>query len=109
MRRWVLVRRSGRMPVGDGVEAPAAPISTKDVSKEQIDLVSKAMKGMKPEQAAAIIARLDRTLGSEVLRRMRPADAGLVMAQLKPEVAADLATIIATRKPLGDDGKEVKR
>jgi len=59
---------------------------------------------MKPEQAAAIMAHLDRSLAAEILRRMRPADAGLVLAQLKPELAANLATTIAVRRPMVDDG-----
>ena len=82
---------------------PSAPISAstlREAASEQIDTVSKAMKGMKPEQASAVVARLDRRLAAEVLRRMRPADAGAVMGLLKPELAAELATEIATRKPL---------
>jgi len=80
--------------------AAAAATAAKDMAREQLDSVSKAMKGMKPEQASAVVARLDRRLAAEVLRRMRPADAGAVMGLLKPELAAELATEIATRKPL---------
>jgi flagellar motility protein MotE (MotC chaperone) len=101
---------SGGMPVGDPLAegGPAAPpLSEKDLQKEQLDSVSKALKGMKPEQAAAIVARLDRLLAAEILRRMRPADAGAVMGQLKPEVAAELATTIATKKP-GSPAREGK-
>jgi flagellar motility protein MotE (MotC chaperone) len=96
----------GAMPVGDPVAegGGGAPLAEKDLQKEQLDAVSKALKGMKPEQAAAIVARMDRLLAAELLRRMKPADAGAVMGQLKPEVAADLATVIATRK----QGKENK-
>jgi len=79
--------------------AAAAATAAKDMAREQLDSVSKAMKGMKPEQASAVLARLDRRLAAEVLRRMRPADAGAVMGFLKPELAAELATEIATRKP----------
>ena len=78
-------------------EAAAAP--AKDTAREQLDSVSKALKGMKPEQAAAVLSLLDRSLAAQVLRNMRPADAGAVMGFLKPEQAADLATEIATRKP----------
>jgi len=55
-------------------EAAAAP--AKDTAREQLDSVSKALKGMKPEQAAAVLSLLDRRLAAQVLRNMRPADAG---------------------------------
>jgi flagellar motility protein MotE (MotC chaperone) len=104
----------GRMPIGDPmmepVASPGGPAASKEAMKEQILTVSKAMKGMKPEQAAAIISRLDRVLASEILRRMKPADAGAVMASVKPELAAELATAIATRKSMVDgDSKAVKK
>jgi flagellar motility protein MotE (MotC chaperone) len=88
-----------RTPATENPVAAAAATAAKDMAREQLDSVSKTMKGMKPEQASAVISRLDRRLAAEVLRRMRPADAGAVMGFLKPELAAELATEIATRKP----------
>jgi flagellar motility protein MotE (MotC chaperone) len=79
--------------------AAAAAAAARDAAREQLDNVSKTLKGMKPEQAAAVVSLLDHRLAGEVLRRMRPADAGALMGYLKPEVAAGLATEIATRKP----------
>lgn len=79
------------------IAADAAAV--KDAEREQVESVSKAMKGMKPEQAAAVVTRLDHRLASEILRRMRPADAGAVLGYLRPELAAELATEIATRRP----------
>jgi hypothetical protein len=102
----------GRMPIGDPmnpVASPGGPAASKEAMKEQILTVSKAMKGMKPEQAAAIISRLDRVLASEILRRMKPADAGAVMASVKPELAAELATAIATRQSMVEESKAVKK
>jgi flagellar motility protein MotE (MotC chaperone) len=105
----------GRMPIGDGMEtatgSAAGGAASREAMKEQIMTVSKAMQGMKPEQAAAIIARMDRNLASEILRRMKAADAGAVMASIKPELAADLATTIATRKSMvdGDSKKDGKK
>jgi flagellar motility protein MotE (MotC chaperone) len=91
----------GGMPIGDGMLPVAVPAATlREASSEQIDSVSKAMKGMKPEQAAALIARLDRGLAAEILRRMKSVDAGAVLGLLKPELAAELATQIAIRKPM---------
>jgi len=81
---------------GAGRLAPAPPAGT---PRGQIDVVSKAMAGMKPEQAAAILTRLDRALAADVLRRMKASDAGAAMGQLRPEVAAEIATEIAVRLP----------
>ena len=105
-RLEALIKQSGPADGGAGSppsesspapEAAAAP--AKDTAREQLDSVSKALKGMKPEQAAAVLSLLDRRLAAQVLRNMRPADAGAVMGFLKPEQAAALATEIATRKP----------
>jgi flagellar motility protein MotE (MotC chaperone) len=99
---------SGGMPIGDGLATPAtvSPTALREAPTEQIDSVSKAMKGMKPEQAAAMVARLDRGLAAEIMRRMKPADAGGILGLLKPEMAAELATQIATRKSIyGKDKK----
>ena len=86
-------------PAESDPAAAAAAAAAKEAAREQLDSVSKALKGMKPEQAAAVVSLLDHRLAGEVLRRMRPADAGALMGYLKPEVAAGLATEIATRKP----------
>lgn len=88
---------------------PTSPIpaaTLREAASEQIDTVSKAMKGMKPEQAAALLGRLDRGLAAEILRRMKSSDAGAILGLLKPDLAADLATEIAIRKPMyGKDKK----
>jgi len=92
----------GGMAIGEPLLPTAAiPAATlREAAGEQIDSVSRALKGMKPEQAAALIGRLDRGLAAEILRRMKSADAGAVLGLLKPDLAAELATEIATRKPM---------
>jgi flagellar motility protein MotE (MotC chaperone) len=91
----------GGMPLGDNTQsAQSIPAALREAPSEQIDSVSKAMKGMKPEQAAAMVARLDRGLAAEILRRMKAIDAGAILGLLKPELAAELATEIAIRKPM---------
>ena len=72
----------------------------------QVEVVSKAMKNMKPEQAAGILAHLERGLAAEVLQRMRPADAGAILGFLKPEVGALLAAEIVSRPPVGARSKD---
>jgi hypothetical protein len=92
---------SGGMAMGEPLlpTAPIAASALREAASEQIDSVSKAVKGMKPEQAAALVARLDRGLAAEILRRMKASDAGAILGLLKPDLAAELATEIATRKP----------
>jgi flagellar motility protein MotE (MotC chaperone) len=70
-----------------------------------LDLLAKAMRGMKPEQAAPIVSRIEKKLAADILQRMPAADAGKVMAALKPETAAELTAEIAARGPRA----EVKR
>ena len=89
----------GNSPSEGDPAAAAAAAAARDAAREQLDSVSKTLKGMKPEQAAALVSLLEHHLAAEVLHRMRPADAGALMGYLKPEVAAALATEIATRKP----------
>jgi flagellar motility protein MotE (MotC chaperone) len=88
----------GSMPVGDPMAPVSRPASAPGAAN-QVEVVSRAMKGMKPEQAAAIIGHLNRSLAADVLQRMRPADAGLILGFLKPELGAALATEIASREP----------
>jgi flagellar motility protein MotE (MotC chaperone) len=77
---------------GDGGE-PAKKVPS------PLDNLAKAIRGMKPEQAAPIISRVDRKLAADVLLRMPGADAGKVLGVCKPEVAAELAAEIASRAP----------
>jgi flagellar motility protein MotE (MotC chaperone) len=76
---------------GDGEPGKKVPTS--------LDNLAKAIRGMKPEQAAPIISRVDRKLAADVLLRMPGGDAGKVMGVCKPEVAAELAAEIASRTP----------
>ena len=57
--------------------------------------LAKTLKGMKPDQAAALVARLDRPLAIDLLRRMRPGDAAVVLEKVKPELAAELFSMMA--------------
>jgi flagellar motility protein MotE (MotC chaperone) len=113
-RLEALLKSAGSCGGGSGMSMgdpllPTTPISAatlREAASEQIDTVSKAMKGMKPEQAGALVARLDRGLAAEILRRMKSTDAGAILGLLKPDLAADLATEIAIRKPMyGKDKK----
>jgi flagellar motility protein MotE (MotC chaperone) len=96
------------MPVGDPL-APSAyfrPAPPPPTFAVQVEVVSKAIKSMKPEQAAGVIGHLERSLAAEVLQRMRAADAGAILGFLKPEVAAALASEIVRSPPVGSKGSD---
>ena len=90
--------RGGESATADA-PAPAAPGAPQPPQKNPLDVLAKALRGIKPEQAGPIVARLDKGLAATVLLKMPPADAGKIMGALKPEVAAELATQIAMRAP----------
>src|SRR6185295_16959462 len=80
---------------GGAAGAPGA----KPAGKNPLDMLAKALRGIKPEQAGPIVTRLDRRLAATVLLRMPPIDAGKIMGAMKPDAAAELATQIALRVP----------
>jgi len=80
---------------GGGPAAPGAP--GQPPQKNPLDVLAKALRGIKPDQAAPIVARIDRRLAATVLLKMPPVDAGKIMGALKPDVAAEIATEIAMR------------
>jgi flagellar motility protein MotE (MotC chaperone) len=75
----------------------------------QIDLVSRALRGMPAQQAAAIVAHLERNLAVEVLMRLRPPEAGAILGLVKPELAAALATDIARKPPPPESARTRRR
>jgi flagellar motility protein MotE (MotC chaperone)/uncharacterized low-complexity protein len=78
-------------------------------AKNPLDILAKALRGIKPEQAAPIVSRLDKRLAATVLQRMPPVDAGKIMGAMKPDTAAELATQIAMRTPGADARGEGKK
>jgi flagellar motility protein MotE (MotC chaperone) len=82
----------------------AAAVPGGKPAKNPLDVLAKALRGIKPEQAAPIVTRLERRLAATVLQRMPPVDAGKIMGAMKPETAAELATQIAMR-PLPAEAK----
>jgi flagellar motility protein MotE (MotC chaperone) len=96
-------RLEGLLAQSPGGPAPAHAPLTGAVAQNQLETLAKAVKGMKPEAAAALMQRTDPKLAAQLLQRMKPADAGAVMNHLKPDQAADLlaqmATLPAPRKP----------
>jgi flagellar motility protein MotE (MotC chaperone) len=94
---------------GTAAGGPAAGAAGGKPAKNPLDILAKALRGIKPEQAAPIVSRLDKRLAATVLQRMPPVDAGKIMGAMKPDTAAELATQIAMRVP-GSDGKvEVRK
>ena len=98
----LLAARDAAAQVSQGSAAAAAAGDGGDAPKKTptpLDNLAKAIRGMKPEQAAPIISRVDRKLAADVLLRMPGGDAGKVLGVCKPEVAAEIAAEIASRTP----------
>jgi len=96
--------RGGESGQADAPAAPAPGAPGQPPQKNPLDVLAKALRGIKPEQAGPIVARLDKGLAATVLLKMPPVDAGKIMGALKPEVAAELATQIAMRAPSPQPG-----
>jgi hypothetical protein len=104
-------RLEAMLIAGDGAaeatSAGAGPASggAKPAPKNPLDILAKALRGIKPSEAAPIVSRLDKRLAANVLQRMPPADAGKIMGAMKPDTAAELATQIAMRQLSGEAKK----
>ena len=68
----------------------------------RIKSLSKAVRNMKPKEAASLFRHLDRDIAVELLRRMPARQAGAVLSALKPVLAAQLATDLATDPNTGE-------
>jgi flagellar motility protein MotE (MotC chaperone) len=62
-----------------------------------LEALAKTVKGMKADQAAALLARLDRPLAAAILDRMRPGDAAVVLDKMEPGTGAELFALLARR------------
>lgn len=62
----------------------------------------KTYESMKPEDAARIFNRLERTILVDVASRMKPAKIGAIMAAMEPARAQDLTVLLAKRFKLSE-------
>jgi flagellar motility protein MotE (MotC chaperone) len=74
-----------------GAAAPApSPV------KPAHEALARTLKGMRPERAADVVARLEPSLAVSLLRKAKPGDVAAILEKLKPEAAADLVARLAT-------------
>jgi len=78
------------------LEALAGTATSSAVPPETL---AKTLKVMKPEQAAAVLAKLDRPLAVNLLRHMKPAETGAVLDHMNTERAAELFRSMAANQP----------
>lgn len=78
-------------------EKAAAEAAQGNPGPTPLEVLAKAMRGMKAAQAAAIAERLPVALAADVFERMPARDAGKVMGLMNPDAAAVLAGEIAAR------------
>jgi flagellar motility protein MotE (MotC chaperone) len=82
---------------GAGGGAAAGPsVATAEQAASAVpfhpEVVVKALRGLKAEQAALVMKKLRHSLAAQVLGRMRSADAAAVVGKLEPAEAAELLT-----------------
>jgi flagellar motility protein MotE (MotC chaperone) len=77
---------------GSRVAAPTTGAGAAKKPPAPVAKLTGMVGSMKPEQAAALLARLERNLAVQVLRTLSPSQAGAVLARLPVEISADLAT-----------------
>ncbi len=80
---------------GDAARDAKPSVASTATSPEAL---AKTVKGMKSDQAAILVQKLDRGLAVEVLRRMRPADTAAILEKLKPDTAAELFSAMAAAR-----------
>ena len=106
-RLQMLVASAAAGSPGSAQESAARPARRATDASEpdsaRLESLANAVRGMKPEQAAAMMTRLPRPLAASLLVRLRPRDAGLVLDKLPAEVAAELIGKAAAL-PAEDEG-----
>jgi flagellar motility protein MotE (MotC chaperone) len=89
-------RLEAMLPHSGAAAAPVKPAGPVPANPgAQLKPLAKALKGMKPEQAAAVLTRLERPLAAQLLRELKPNEAAVVLEKLKPELAAELVSTLA--------------
>lgn len=68
-----------------------------EMEEAQIAGLVKTYESMKPEDAARIFNRLERSIMVDVASRMKPAKIGAVLAAMEPARAQDLTVLLARR------------
>ena len=63
-----------------------------------LEALAKTLKAMKPDQAALLLAKVDRPLAVELLRRMKAADAAAVLDKMETGTGAALVAQLAHRE-----------
>jgi flagellar motility protein MotE (MotC chaperone) len=87
-------------PVTAPVVAAASPAAAAPASKPSHEALAKTLKGMRPERAADLLARLDPALAVSLLGQSKPGDVAAILEKLKPEAAADLVARLASAAPV---------
>ena len=70
-----------------------------EADPERLDTLARAVRGMKPDQAATLLEKLPKGLAANLLLRMRGSDAAQVLEKLKPDFAAELVGEAARPPP----------
>lgn len=83
---WAKGARPGQKPGQKG--GPVDPVEG----------LSRTVKAMKPDQAASLLGRIDRSLAAALLERMKPAEAAGVLDRMDGATSAALVALIARKE-----------
>ncbi len=86
----------------DELEAKRAEVEKwlgerRDFIESTSDIVIGIYSGMKPDAAAAQMAALDRSVAASLLTRLKPRQAGSILAEMPAPVASELAALIVMK------------
>jgi flagellar motility protein MotE (MotC chaperone) len=78
-------------------QKPGARPGAKGAPSSGIENLSRTVKSMKSDQAAALLTKVDRSLAAALLQRMKPAEAAAVLDRMDGATSAALVALIARK------------
>jgi flagellar motility protein MotE (MotC chaperone) len=102
-RLEALMLKASERPPPAPVTVPAVASATAapaPAAKPSHEALARTLKGMRPERAADLLARLDPALAVSLLGQSKPGDVAAILEKLKPEAAADLVARLASAAPV---------
>ena len=91
----------GKKGEGSAKDAAKARPAARPGAKPEptpLEALAKTLKAMKPDQAALLLAKVDKPLAVELLRHMKPADAAAVLDKMDPGTSAPLVSHLAHKE-----------
>ncbi len=95
--RAEVARLEGRAPPEPVSALSRPPRPWSRPRAQELDVLARTVRSMKPEAAIAVVQRADPNLAAALLSQFAPAERGVLLGALKPDVAARLLSLMAAR------------